>query len=70
MDGYTLLSSQWITTGTNTIYYVESWPSGFDTSNELYAQYNNIDKKVTASETETDRLVIDSDAIVGYIYYH
>ena len=70
IEGYTLVSSQWVTTGTNTIYYVKDWSSGFDTSNALYTQYNNIGSKVTASETETDKLVIDSDEIVGYLYFH
>ena len=69
LEGYTLVSSQWVT-GTDTIYYVVNWPSGFDTTNELYAQYDNIDKKVTDYETETEKLVVDSDEIVGYIYFH
>ncbi|MBQ9762455.1 MAG: starch-binding protein [Oscillospiraceae bacterium] len=55
-----------ITSSTNTIYYVDSWPSGFDTSNALYNQYNNKSNKVAASDSVT----IVSDEIVGYLYYH
>ena len=54
----------------NTIYYVESWPSGFSTSSSLYAQYDNIDDKVTAYENDSQKLVINSDKVVGYLYYH
>ena len=68
MDGYTLADSQWISTGTNTIYYVQSWNSGFDTTSDIYAAYNNLDKKVSAYVTETAKLEIDSDAIIGYLY--
>ena len=67
---YRDLAAVWNKTGVNTVYYVNSWPSGFDTSNVLYSQYNNLSKKVTASETDTTKLSVDSDAIIGYLYYH
>ena len=70
MDGYTLKSSQWVQSGTGTVNYVSSWPSGFYTSNSLYTKYNNKSKKVTATETETTRTTVNSDKVVGYLYYH
>ncbi len=70
MDGYTQIGTEWVDGNTTTIYYVKSWPTGFDKTNALYKQYNNIAKKVTAYENETAKLEIDSDAIVGYLYYH
>ena len=68
MDGYTLADSQWEETGSGTVKYVKSWPSGFSTSNSLYTTYNKTPK--TASETETEKLVIDSNSVTGYLYYH
>ena len=63
-------AGEWSESGSNTIYYVNQWPSGFDTSNSLYAQYDNLDSKVTAYETDTEKLVINADRIEGYLYYH
>ena len=63
-------AGEWSEADSNTIYYVNQWPSGFDTSHSLYAQYDNLDSKVTAYETDTDKLVINSDKIEGYLYYH
>ncbi len=48
--------------------YVKSWPTGFNTSHSTYAQYNNT--KVTASETATTKVVINSDEHAGYLWYH
>ena len=70
MDGYTLYDTQWIEAGTSTVYYVTEWPAGFDTTHDLYAQYNNVDSKVSGYETEDAKLEINSDEIVGYLYYH
>lgn len=70
MAGYTLKSSQWVQSGTATINYVNSWPSGFYTSNSLYSKYNNKSKKVAASETETTKTTVNSDKVAGYLYYH
>lgn len=70
LDGYTLKSSTWEQTGTGKVTYVKSWPSGFPTSSNTYATYNNISKKVSASETATDKTVVNSDAVVGYLWYH
>ena len=70
MNGYTLKSSTWEQTGTKTVNYVSSWPSGFSTANSLYSTYNKKSSKVTASETATAKTVVNSDAVVGYLYYH
>ena len=70
LSGYTQLSSEWVKSGTNTVNYVNSWPSGFSTSNSLYTKYNNKSSKVTASETSTTKTEINSDAVVGYLWYH
>gem|GEM_PF-2185422 len=68
MYGWTLKSSEWKQSGTGTINYVSSWPSGFNTSHSLYSQYNKNPK--SASETATDKTVINSTGTAGYIYYH
>ena len=70
LDGYNLKSSQWVQSGSGTINYVSSWPSGFSTSNSLYSQYNNKSSKVSASETATTKTTVVSDNVVGYLYYH
>ena len=70
LDGYTQIGSTWVQSGTTTVNYVNSWDSGFNTSNSLYTQYNKKSSKVTASETTTTKTVINSDAIVGYLWFH
>ena len=70
LDGYTLVSSAWVETGRQTVTYVDSWNSGFDTTNSLYTLYNNKANKVTASETDTAKTEIESDAVVGYLWFH
>lgn len=63
-------SQSWVTDSTGTITYVNSWPVGYNTSHSTYAQYNKSGSKVTASETDTTKTVINSDERVGYLYYH
>ena len=63
-------SNNWFVTGRGTVSYVKSWPTGFSTSTKLYTTYNNLSKTVKASETATSKVTVDSDAIVGYLYYH
>lgn len=70
LEGYTQIGSAWVKKESGTVQYVNSWPTGFDTTSQLYTQYNNIASKVTASETETTKRVIDSDKVTGYLYYH
>ena len=70
LAGYTQTGSSWIQSGTGTVQYVPSWPSGFSTSSSLYSTYNKAGSKKTASETATARTVINSDEVGGYLYYH
>ena len=60
----------WNQTGSGSVKYVPSWPSGFSTSNSLYTTYNKAGSKVTASETASTKVVIESDSRCGYLYYH
>ena len=68
LDGYTLEKSGWEKTSTGTVNYVKSWPSGFSTSNSLYNTYKQSPK--SAVTNTNDKLTIDSDKVVGYLYYH
>ena len=70
LAGYESVGSEWVKDTTGTVNYVSSWPSGFSTSNSLYTKYNNKSKKVTASTTATKKTEINSDKVVGYLYYH
>ena len=70
LDGYDKIGTQWGVIDTRSVSYVSAWPAGFDTTNSLYNQYNKASMKVSASESDTRRTVIDSDEIVGYLYYH
>lgn len=62
-NGYTLVNA-----GTSSITYVSNWHSGFLTSNALYSQYNNA--PISAYENATQKVVVNSDEVVGYIYWH
>lgn len=68
MEGFTQTGKTWEKSGTGSVHYVSSWPSGFDTTHSLYTQYNK--SKVSATETDTTKVVIDSDAVIGNIFYH
>ncbi|MBQ5711329.1 MAG: hypothetical protein IIV61_01825, partial [Oscillospiraceae bacterium] len=70
LAGHTQVGSQWVRSGSGTVHYVDSWTTGFDTSASLYTQYNKKSSKVTASETDSQKIVIDSDTTVGYLYHH
>ena len=70
LDGYTFKSSAWEKASSGTVDYVNSWPSGFSTSSSLYSQYNKKSSKVSNSETATVKTGVDSDKVVGYLYYH
>ena len=70
LDGYEQIGSQWSVIDTRTVSYVASWPAGFDTANSLYRVYNKAAMKVTGSVSDTRKTVVDSDEIVGYLYYH
>ena len=70
LAGYNRIDSQWVQTAKNSIQYVPRWPAGFSTSSSVYASYNKLTSKVTASETASERTVVESDAQCGYLYYH
>ena len=63
-------STTWQQSATGSVEYVDSWPSGFLTTNSLYSQYNKKSSKVTSSETDTTKITINSDGVTGYLYYH
>ena len=67
-SGYTQVKKEWEQSGSGTVYYVTSWPSGFDKTSSIYSQYNGT--KITASESTNAKTVINSDGLSGYIYYH
>lgn len=62
-NGYSLTKS-----GSGTIKYVKSWPSGFYKSNSLYNKYKVTPK--TNSETSTTKVEVNSDKVSSYIYWH
>ena len=68
MSGWTQVGGEWKQSGSGSIPYVKSWPSGFLTSHSLYGTYNKTPK--SASETNTDKTTINSDKTTGYLYYH
>ena len=68
LDGYTRTGCNWRLPIVGAVRYVADWPEGFDTTNSLYTAYNKT--PVTAYETETEKLTVESNEIVGYIYYH
>ena len=70
LEGWDLVESAWNPAEQGAVYYVAQWPSGFDTSNSLFAEYDNIGEIVADSETESSKVTVDSDAVVGYLYYH
>lgn len=67
-SGYTQVNKEWEQTESGTVYYVPSWPSGFDKTSSIYNEYNGTKK--TASETTDAKTVINSDGLNGYLYYH
>lgn len=68
LSGYSQISSTWQNSGSGTVQYVKSWPSGFSTGHSLYSTYNKSAK--SNSETTTNKTAINSDKITGYLYYH
>ena len=70
LAGYNQTGTQWVKTGSSSIQYVPSWPSGFSTSSSVYTKYNKLTSKVTPSETATAKTEVASDALCGHLYYH
>ena len=69
-QGYTELGGEWQYQSSTTVAYVNSWPSGFNTSHSLYTQYNNKSKKYAPTESTATKVAVRSDAVAGYLYYH
>ena len=67
-SGWTRKSSDWEKANSGSVTYVKSWPGGFHTGNALYGTYNKT--PVSASETDTAKTVVNSEAVSGYIYWH
>ena len=67
-SGWTCKSSDWEKANSGSVTYVKSWPGGFNTGNALYGTYNKT--PVSASETDTAKTVVNSEAVSGYIYWH
>ena len=61
--------SGWVDKGTQVVKYVPTWASGFDTTHSTYTQYSS-SNKVSAFETDTNKIVINYDKKVGYLWYH
>ena len=68
LSGYTQNGYSLVKSSSGSIDYVSSWPSGFNTGNSLYKTYNKTPK--SASDTSTQKVVIDSTSTAGYIYWH
>lgn len=68
MPGWTQVGSEWIESDTGTIDYVQSWPEHFSHSHSLYTQYNHT--LVAEDETETTKTTVNSNSIIGYIFWH
>ncbi|MBR5427709.1 MAG: amidase domain-containing protein, partial [Clostridia bacterium] len=68
ISGWTRGDFTLVKSSSGSIDYGTSWPAGFNTSHSLYSQYHK--SKTSASETETSKRVINSDNVLGYIYWH
>ena len=69
LSGYELIGSAWDSgTAGSVVYAPDITSTGFSASSSLYSQYNK--SKVTASETDSTKVVINSDSHTGYLYYH
>ena len=69
MSGYEMISSKWDNgTAGSVVYAPNIGSTGFSTSSSLYTQYNK--SKVSASETDSKKVVVNSDSLTGYLYYH
>lgn len=68
MSGWYEESYTWTKQNTQTIDYVDNFPSGFDKGNYYYKKYNVSPK--TAWQNNNEKLVIDSTKTQGYLYWH
>lgn len=68
LDGHTYIGVTWEPINTDTLDYVKQFPSGFDTTDPLYAQYHKT--PMANYESEDEKVIIESDIVTGYLYYH
>ena len=68
LEGHTYIGERWETVKTEPLNYVQQFPSGFDTTSSLYLQYHK--DPVNGSESENEKVLIESDSVTGYLYYH
>ncbi len=68
LAGWTLVGKNWGEGKTETVSYVESFPSGFAGDHPLYYQYNKF--RPTSSENATTKVEVGSATTTGYIYWH
>ena len=68
LEGHDFVGESWETVSSGSLDYVKQFPSGFDTTDDLYAKYHNT--PTTGSESATEKVIIESDAVTGYLYYH
>ena len=68
MSGWTQNGGTWVQSGTGSIVYAKKWPSGFNKNHSLYSKYNKTPK--SATETTTQKVVINSNSVTGYVYWH
>ena len=67
LPGYTQYDSYWVQSGSGSFNYSREFPSGFDTSNYYYQNWNR--DAVTAYENATNKRTV-STGWGGYIYWH
>ena len=68
LSGWTQDKKEWKTSGSGTVEFAKSFPTGFSTGNSLYGQYH---KTAPAnSETATTKRTVGSESVVGYICWH
>lgn len=68
LAGWTLVGKAWGEGKTETVSYVESFPSGFAGDHSLYYKYNKF--KPVAYENDTTKVEVGSAKTTGYIYWH
>ena len=68
LSGWTQDKKEWKKSGSGSVDFAKSFPTGFSKSHSLYGKYN---KTAPAnSETATTKRTVGSEAIVGYICWH
>lgn len=67
LDGYTQDGSRWVQSGSGSIDYVSSFPSGFWTGHSLYSAYHKT--PASAYENATNKRTVSTSQI-GNLYWH